>query len=164
LIAVEHTGIIVEHELAGAQAWAERHGIEIDWRPEDLQLRVALLQPETGLRFFLRGTFRDYRALPPGWTFSDTSWQATGRSIDFPKAAATAFGASIFIMHNQTAVICVPFNRLAYSDHRGPHGDWGGPTNWLNAGASQIHADTIGDMLQAVYRDFCLTRGRMANL
>jgi hypothetical protein len=67
------------------------------------------------------------------------------------------------MIHNQTAVICAPFNRLAYTDHAGPHGDWGGPQNWLNAGASQVHAETIGDMLQAIYRDFSVTRERMVN-
>jgi len=163
LIPAEHSRLIVEHELEAARSWAGRHGAEIDWLPEALELRVPLLQLETGKPFFLRGMFRDYRALAPEWTFTDEKWQGTSRPANFPKAAQTPFGASIFIMHGQTAVICVPFNRLAYADHAGPHGDWGGAANWLNAGASQIHAETIGDMLQAIYRDFILTRERMAN-
>jgi hypothetical protein len=163
LIPVEHTRTIVEEELKGASSWAARHGVEIDWLPQDLKLRVTLLQPETKAHFFLRGTFRDYRAFPPGWTFSAENSETAGRPVDFPKGVATRFGASIFIMHNQTAVICVPFNRLAYADQGGPHGDWGGPANWLNAGTSQIHAATIGDMLQAIHRDFSLTREWMAN-
>jgi len=139
--------------------------VRIDWFPDGLQLRITLQQPESSLCFFLRGMFQDYRALPPEWTFTDEKWQTTGRQADFPKGVPTTFGsgASIFIVHNQTAVICVPFNRLAYADHAGPHGDWNGPTNWLNAGPSYIHADTIGDMLQAIHRDFLLTRERMAN-
>jgi len=64
-------------------------------------------------------------------------------------------------------VICAPFNRLAYTTDSGPHADWGGPERWLEAsnGASdrqQVRADTIGDMLQVIYRDFLVTRGRMA--
>jgi hypothetical protein len=163
VIPAEHTRIIVGAELEGAASWAERHGVRIEWMPEDLELRVTLLQPEKELLFFLRGTFEDYRALPPEWTFGDEKWEGVGRPADFPKGAQSPFGGSIFIMHNQTAVICVPFNRLAYVDHAGPHGDWSGPANWLNAGPSHIHADTIGDMLQALYRDFLLTRERMAN-
>lgn len=163
MIPFEHTRIIVEQELEGARSWATRRGLEIVWLPEDLQIRVAFLQAEKNVRCFLRGIFKDYRALPPEWTFTDEHWKMAGRPCDFPKGVGTVFGASIFIMHKQTAVICVPFNRLAYADHAGPHGDWGGPANWLNAGAAQIHADSIGDMLQAIYRDFSLTRERMAN-
>jgi len=163
LIPVEHTRIIVEQELEGARSWATRHGMEIGWLPEDLQIRVTYLQPERKVPYFLRGTLRDYRVLPPEWTFTDENWQTSGRPRDFPKGVATTFGPSIFIMHGQTTVICVPFNRLAYADHAGPHGDWGGPANWLNAGAAHIHADTIGDMLQAIYRDFSLTQEQMAN-
>jgi hypothetical protein len=162
LIPAEHTRIIVEQEFEGACSWAERHGVRVEWLPENLIVQGALVQPETNTTFFLRGSFGDYRALPPEWTFTDDKWQTAGRPVDFPRSVQTRFGASIFIMHNQTAVICVPFNRLAYTDQGGPHGDWGGPPNWLNAGLSQIHAETIGDMLQAIHRDFIQTRERMA--
>jgi hypothetical protein len=164
VIPAAHTLIVVDSELEGAASWAARHGAKIEWLPEALELRVTLLQPETSTRFFLRGRFRDYRALPPEWTFTDEKWGATGRPGDFPKGVRSSFGATIFIMHKESGVICAPFNRLAYTDHAGPHGNWGGPANWLNAGPSQVHADTIGDMLQAVHRDFLLTRERMAPL
>jgi hypothetical protein len=163
LIPAEHTRVIVENELEGARGWAERHGIPLEWLPETLILRATLVQPETNATFFLRGSVADYRCLPPAWTFTDKDWQTTGRPIDFPGGVPTRFGASIFITHNQTAVICVPFNRLAYTDQRGPHGDWGGSANWPNAGPSYVHADTIGDMLQAIYRDFLCTREYMSN-
>lgn len=162
LIPAEHTRIIVESEMEAARGWAARHEAVINWLPDDLILRVTLPRPGENPPFFLRGFFADYRALPPAWTFTDEKWEATGRPVDFPKGVPTRFGASIFIMHNQTAIICAPFNRLAYADQSGPHADWGGATNWLNAGPSQIHANTIGDMLQAIHRDFCLTRERMA--
>jgi hypothetical protein len=162
LIPAEHARIIVEQELEGARGWSERHGVPLEWFSDELLLRATLVQPETNSAFVLRATFGEYRALPPEWTFSDEDGKTAGRFADFPKGVQTRFGASIFISHNQTAVICVPFNRLAYTDRGGPHGDWGGPANWLNAGPNQIHADTIGDMLQAIYRDFLCTRGRMA--
>ena len=151
------------HEFEAAARWAERHSVPFEWLPVDLQLRLTLVQPETALPFFLRGRFHDYRALPPEWTFTNEKWEGTGRPAHFPKVAHSPFGASIFIMHGQNAVICVPFNRLAYTEHAGPHGDWNGPTSWLNAGSSSIHADTLGDMLQAIHRDFLLSRGYMGN-
>lgn len=163
MIPAEHTRIFVEQELEGARSWAERHDVRLEWFPDRLMLRATLAQPETNSAFLLRGAFGEYRALPPEWTFTNESGETAGRPADFPKGVQTQFGASIFIMHNQTAVICVPFNRLAYTDRGGPHGDWGGPSNWQNAGPSQIHADTIGDMLQAIHRDFLHTRERMDN-
>lgn len=162
MIPAEQTRIIVQHELEGALSWAERHGVRIDWLPNDLGLHATLLQPATNATFFLRGMFQDYRALPPEWTFTNERWETSGQAMDFPEGAQSSFGSPMFIMHNQKAVICAPFNRLAYSDLAGPHRDWGGPANWLNAGASQIHADTIGDMLQAIHRDFSFTRSRLA--
>jgi hypothetical protein len=163
LIPVGQSRIVVEQELEGARSWAERHGVCLEWLGEGLTLRATLVQPETHTSYFLRGTFGEYRALPPQWTFTDEKGQATGRLADSPKGVQTRFGASIFISHKQAAVICVPFNRLAYTDQGGPHADWGGPANWLNAGPGQVHAETVGDMLQAILRDFLYTRERMAN-
>lgn len=67
----------------------------------------------------------------------------------------------MFIMSSAGPVICVPFNRFAYANYQGPHGDWGGPDNWLSAGLQYAKADYIGDMLGVIYRDFIHTRGRM---
>jgi hypothetical protein len=92
LIPADHTRLIVEKELEAAQGWAGRHGVEIDWLPETLELRATLRQPETGELFFLRGMFRDYRALAPDWTFTDEKWQGGGRPADFPRAVQTPFG------------------------------------------------------------------------
>lgn len=162
MIPAEQVRIIVADELEGARCWAERRGVTMDWYPESLELRVSLVQPETNGLFFLRGRFPDYRALPPEWTFSDELWQQAGRRSDSPKGVPLGNQGTIFIDHQGTAVICAPFNRLAYRDHAGPHADWNGPANWLNAVADKIHADRIGDMLQAIYRNFLYTRERMA--
>jgi hypothetical protein len=163
MIPSADTLIIVEDELEGARRWAERHVVPLAWFPEHLELRVNLRQPETLEPFFLRARFDDYRAIPPQWAFTDTAWEISASALVFPKPTPTPHGSSIFLMGPGGAVICVPFNRLAYAEHRGPHGDWGGPSNWLNAGASHIRAETIGDMLQAIRRDFMHTRGRMTS-
>lgn len=161
MINAEHTKIIVEAELPGAQAWALRRSLLLQWLPEQLQLRVKLTQPITNELFYLRGLFDDYRAIAPAWSFSDEQWVSTADQHYSPPTVQTPHGASIFISHENRAVICVPFNRLAYKQKDGPHEDWGGPSNWLNVKAPQIHADTIADMLQAIYRDFVYSRGRM---
>ena len=176
-VPADETRIIIESEIHGAQAWAERHGIGCTWIPEILELRVVLMQLTGDNRFYLRGRFQDYRALAPEWTFSDENWMQAGRLCDAPNPAGTQFGASIFIVFENRelsipkhAVICVPFNRLAYKDGSGPHADWGGPAQWMEvsrqpqapgAAPLPVRAEMVGDMLQVIYRDFIRSTGRM---
>jgi hypothetical protein len=156
----ETTIIILEDELPGAQAWAGRHGVPLRWLPESLEVRVTLTQPETNEPFYLRGRFDDYRQLAPAWVFTDAGWAAEPRPQLFPRPGQSPYGASVL---HSASVICAPFNRLAYKEHRGPHDDWGGPANWLTAGrANEVTARHLGDMLQAIFRDLMYSRGRMA--
>jgi hypothetical protein len=176
-VPADETRIIIESEIRGAQAWADRHGSGFTWVPETLELRVVLTQLGGIDRFYLRGRFPGYRALAPEWTFSDENWGHAGRLCDAPNPAPTQFGSSIFIVYEnhalsipKHAVICVPFNRLAYTDGSGPHADWGGPAQWMEVsrqppapGASPlpVRAEMVGDMLQVICRDFVRSTGRM---
>lgn len=157
-----HIALIVTSEVAESSAWAQRHGYALDWRPETLTLRTTLTQPQTGERFYLQGIFADYRALPPLWDFMDADWQAGGKLANFPKMEGSPFGGSLFINHQDHGVICAPFSRLAYQAHDGPHVDWGVPADWLTAGGSHVRAVHLGDMLQAIRRDFVGSKGRLA--
>lgn len=163
MIPRHQTLLHIESELGGARAWAARHNVPLVWLPEQLELRVTFVQPETAEPFYLRGRVENYREVPPAWTFTDSQWTAEAQRQYFPRPAPVARGiASIF--HPQP-VICAPFNRLAYryDNVAGPHSDWGGPANWLNAGAStQVRAEYIGDMLSVMHAHFAVTRGRMA--
>jgi hypothetical protein len=153
---------IAAFELCGAHAWGGRNGVPIEWKIETLELRVTFTQPHTQQKFFLRGLFDDYKELPPALTFCTPDWECGDDRSHFPKPQQGGrFGASIFINHRGRPVICVPFNRLAYSQNGGPHGDWGDPAQWQTAAAGQAHATTIGDMLQLIFRDLNLTNGRM---
>ncbi len=176
-VPADETRIIIEPEIRGAQAWADRHGIGLVWLPEALELRAIVTQLSADDRFYLRGRFSGYRALAPEWTFSDENWVHAGRLCDAPKPASTQFGASIFIAYQHPAlsipnhaVICVPFNRFAYTDGSGPHADWGGPAQWMEVGRQPqapsappgpVRAEMVGDMLQVICRDFARTSGRM---
>jgi hypothetical protein len=156
------TVLIVNFELGGARAWGERNHVSIGWTEEDLVLRATFTQPETRELFYLKGTFDNYKELPPALTFCNVDWQATGAREHFPKPfGESPFGATIFIEHHGKPVICAPFNRLAYAQNQGPHGDWGGPVHWQTAAADRVHATCIGDMLQIILRDLNLTKGRM---
>lgn len=168
MLPAEETRIVIEPEIRAAQAWAERHGISFTWLPESLEARVNLAQPKTGATFHLRGRFPDYRAFAPEWLFTDSTWSMSDRLVDAPEPVQTPYGASIFLSYKGRAIICAPFNRLAYACEGGPHGDWKGPSEWMDAGRNKagqeqkiVRGDTVGDMLQAIYRDFSFTEGRM---
>ena len=60
---------VVEHELKGVRAWAERRSVPLEWHAATLELSVTLRQPVTGEVFYLRGRFESYRAQPPAWLF-----------------------------------------------------------------------------------------------
>jgi hypothetical protein len=46
-------------------------------------------------------------------------------------------------------VLCAPWNRLAYAEVAGPHGDWGATTGWLEV-RNTTQATRIADMLATV--------------
>jgi hypothetical protein len=159
VLSHEDTLILLEDELPGAQAWASRYGVPLLWVPEGLEVRATFTQSETNDLFYLRGSFDDYRGLAPAWTFTDAAWIAEPRPQLFPRPATTPYGASVF---HGNAVICAPFNRLAYAKHHGPHKDWGGPTSWLTAGRpNEVKAHYLGDMLSVIHQHFRFSRGRM---
>lgn len=160
MMSREATIIILEDEFLGARAWAERHGVTLAWLPKILEVRAPLTQPETNERFYLRGQFDDYRVQAPAWVFTDAAWSAEPQPQLFPRPGQSPFGSSV--LHPKPA-ICAPFNRLAYAEHQGPHGDWGGPANWLTAAQpNEVKAHHLGDMLQVIFRDFSYSRGRMS--
>jgi len=121
-------------------------------------LRATFQQPASEERFFLAGEFRGYKALPPAWEFYDAEWKERALKQLYPAAAGPPGKGSIF---HTKPVICAPFNRLAYKEHGGPHEDWGGPAQWLNAGKDYVQAHTISDMLAVVARDLAYGCGRM---
>ena len=165
--SADRSRVHVDAELPGAQAWALRHDVGLTWLPDALTLRTALVQPGSGQSFYLRGIFTEYRELPPLWTFCDEKWETAEAQRWFPNppGGQSQFGASVLIQHGTKGVICAHFNRLAYADAgiAGPHGDWGGPAQWLSVRSGQTVATTLGEMLAVIYRDFQLTNGRMAN-
>jgi hypothetical protein len=151
--------LVESDELPAAFAWAQAAGVDLSWDRETLQLRAVFRQRATNDKFYLQGTIDGYKALPPVWNFFDSTWQRTGRKF-FPAAATLPGGMSSIFLTNP--VICAPFNRLAFQQHGGPHADWGGPEQWLRAGAGYVHADTLADMLAVIARDINYSNGRMA--
>ena len=165
--AVVHAS--VGEEMAAAQAWARRHDHELDFDETELRLAIELFgaAKADGVRerYLLTGYFDDYRAIPPAWTFVHPDTRAEVGPPAFPQPAPGRIQSSIFLTSGALgAVICAPFNRLAYSELGGPHGDWGSQTNWLHAAPDYTRAETIADMLARIATGVSETTTRMAPL
>lgn len=135
----------VEAELDAARVWAIRHAWILKWDQGTMRLRAATYHHPVGRLVEVSALTDGYRAIPPAWTFVRPGTDETSRA-DFPAACALPGIGSIFHPH---AVICAPWNRLAYSEHDGPHNNWSGPAAWLQVREGTI-AHTIPDMLAII--------------
>ena len=147
----------VEDELDAARAWAARHGWILRWRSEDLSLRAATYHEAAGRLVEVVGVLDGYRALPPAWRFVQPG-TGVADPASFPAPGQGSIPGSIF---HSNAVICAPWNRLAYAEHGGPHGDWSGPAAWLQASGMTV-AHTLADMLSALDVHLRQSAGMMA--
>lgn len=137
----EVTIATVEGELPGMRGYADRHGWRVAWDPAHLLLTVDGRHPGAGTAARLHADVTDYRAVPPAWTFGIDADSTVAR---FPQPGTVP--ENIQSIFHSNGVICAPFSRLAYANHGGPHGDWGGPANWLQI-TGKVTAKTLGDML-----------------
>jgi hypothetical protein len=134
-------------EASAVTSLAARRGWAVVIDVDSLMLTATTTHPTCGAVVTFRADLSGYPALPPAWTCHD----ATGAS---PRSAYPAAGtrpclnSSIF---HSNPVICAPWNRLAYAEHAGPHGDWGGPANWKNVDTNLTQAQTLPDMLAALH-------------
>ena len=159
----EHvTAAVFASEIAAACEWAKRERIQLDPVIPKTLVRATLVQEASGDHFYLQGRFDGYKALPPEWVWCNSEWSAQDNPRLSPEAARTPYGNSMFLNYSGRAVICAPFNRLAFRAHGGPHKNWGELTHWMSAGNGYVHAVSIADMLDVVVRDFRHTKRRMA--
>jgi hypothetical protein len=147
---------VLNQEVPAAQRWAARHAWAIEVDLDALQLTGITRHPADDSELVLIGQFTGYRAVPPAWRFVDP---ATGQttSCAFPAAGSSPGGSSIF---HTMPVLCAPWNRLAYAEGGGPHGDWGAAAGWLKV-RNTTQAHTIADMLATVNAHLRHSPGRM---
>ncbi len=131
----------MEGELPALHGYADRHGWQVMWEPDRLLVTVDGRHPGAGTKSRLHADVTDYRSVPPAWTFGN---DADSPGTRFPEPGTVP--GDIQSIYHPSGVICAPFNMLAYQTHGGPHGDWGGPANWLQV-TGKVTAKTLGDML-----------------
>ena len=156
------TAAAIAAELGAAHKWAQHENVNFQTVLPQRLIRTIFTHHDSGDRFFLQGRFDDYKELPPMWEWCDPDWSQPGNRQHSPNAIQTPFGSSIFLHHEDKAIICAPFNRLAFSACKGPHSDWGELSHWMSADQGCVYAVTIADMLDVIARDFRYSTGRMA--
>jgi hypothetical protein len=147
---------VLKQELPAAHRWAARRGWALEADLDALQLTAKTHHPADRGELLLIGEVIGYRAIPPAWRFVDP---ATGQPSPraFPAPGPSSFGS---IFHSSLLLLCAPWNRLAYAELGGPHGDWGAAAGWLNA-RTYTQAQTIADMLATVEAHLRSSPGRM---
>lgn len=147
--------------MPAALTWAARRGLDLRYESESLTASLRLVGPpaaeaQPGEAYLLTGCFERYRLLPPIWKFVHPT---TGADIGL---AAYPRPVDASVLHGQ-GLICAHWSRLAYSEHGGPHGNWGGPSSWQRPVEGTV-ALTIPDMVDRLVREVNWSRGRMAVL
>lgn len=145
----------VVNDLAAAVAWARRHGWAIRGDPDALVLRAAAYHPAVQRLVEVRADLDDYPGLPPAWRF------VVPGTDDSPPAAwplpGQLAGISGSIFHTSPC-ICAPWNRLAYSAHGGPHGEWA-MASWRTIAGGTTKADHLADMLDQIHMHLTVSPG-----
>lgn len=149
-----------DDEMPAAMAWAARRGLQLVYDPVELTVSLALRGPADAdgevEAYLLHGSFDGYRLLPPIWKFMHPITGADVGLCAYPRPT----GASVL---HSGGLICAHWSRMAYSQHGGPHGNWGAPTAWQQPVEGTV-ALTIPDMLDRLGREVQDSRGRMAVL
>lgn len=140
-------------EIPAALAHARQCKLAPSWNKETLVLRVPICGPGGGdprplgditpadsvEPYLVEAIFDDYRVLPPWWRFLDPRTHEDIGIAAYPKA----LGPSVL---HPGGLVCAHFSRMAYADHGGPHGNWGGPRSWQTR-VEGTEALTASDML-----------------
>jgi len=97
---------------------------------------------------------------PPAWRFLDPRTGADIGRAAFPAPGPFPLGS---VLHATRAVICAPWNRLAYAERGGPHSDWNA-TSWQTTAPQYTSARTIPDMLARVRAEVIISPARLEPL
>jgi len=125
---------IVAEELAAAESASKIHGWTIKVAPDQFTFTVAMKSGIDNEVYIMEVRCDNYKELPPFFEFM----LPTGE-----RKVASAYPESTDSFFHSDLVICFPFNRGAYNNYGGPHGDWA-ITNWQSLCPQ---ATRLGDML-----------------
>ncbi|HEX9929514.1 MAG TPA: hypothetical protein VGB02_13330 [Pyrinomonadaceae bacterium] len=146
--AVSFEAIIEELVDAGQFAASAGVKLEISQITEQNLRFFATFRNRAGTEFFAEFDCHDYPLYPPTIEFTDEKRTVKGNHSLYPN------------VFHPTPCVCMRYNRKAYTERGGPHGDWrlidwhlatpgGGPINTLAMIISDMHTkilDSTGRM------------------
>lgn len=135
----------VTAELADAVPYAASAGLDLDASAlgkDDLRFYVTF-HNRAGVKFYAEFDCRDYPLYPPNIEFTDETRSERGARALYPSG------------FHPTPCVCMRYNRKAYAERGGPHGDWrlldwhlptsgGGAIETLAMIISDMHAKILG--------------------
>jgi hypothetical protein len=140
----------VREELAAAASFAAAAGLVIDvadLREDNVRFVVTFVNA-SGARFPAEFDCRDYPAYPPTVEFLDEECATRGLPSLYPN-----------VFHPMPCV-CARYNRKAYSERGGPHGDWR-LVDWQLPTGNGVAVDSIVMMLSDLHSKIAASSGRL---
>jgi hypothetical protein len=140
----------VREELTAAAAFAAAAGLMIDAEGlDETTLRfVVTFVNAAGELFPAEFDCRDYPASPPVIEFLDVTRASRGLPMLYPN------------VFHPTPCVCARYNRKAYSERGGPHGDWR-LVDWQLPTGNGVAVDSIAMMLSDLHSKIVTSRGRL---
>ena len=148
----------LETEFTAIMAWVGRAGWRADVEPTGRLVTARTAHPRTGTALTVQADCTGYPSVPPAWRFLDHAGQSPKSAYPAP-GQQPGINGSVF---HGNGLVCAPWNRLAYQDLGGVHGDWGALPAWKTAAPGYTQAHTIADMLQTLSVHLAASPGMMA--
>jgi hypothetical protein len=143
---------IVQEELEAMLPLASSYRWQVASDLDQLTVTVEMTSSVDEQTYILEAKCDGYKALPPYFEFIHSETGERGTPRCYP------LGTSFF---HSLPCICVQWNRKAYQEAGGPHGDWQ-TTNWMSYRPGMT---ALGDMFNLVQMEINKKdqyRGRMA--
>lgn len=128
---------IIREEVEAMSALASTYGWTVNLDFPKLTVTLHMRSNVDNQVFIVEAKCDDYKALPPIFEFIHPETSERGTPTCYPA------GGSYF---HKTPCICVQWNRKAYRQLGGPHGNWE-MINWMKARPGMT---TLGDMFHLI--------------
>lgn len=140
----------VRGELVAVAAYATAAGLQLDTSQlSESHLRFTVVFPNAREdRFVAEFDCTDYPMLPPTIEFVDPVSGSRGLRALYPN------------VFHPTPCICARYNRKAYADRGGPHGDWR-LVDWQLATGAGVPIDTLTMMISDLHSKIAASTGRL---
>lgn len=140
----------VRSELPLLQAYASAAGLILDSSELDSKLKLSLqFLNKTGETFWVEFYLKDYPMYPPLVEFVSQDRKQRGLRALYPKG------------FHAMPCICMRYNRKAYGENAGPHGDWR-LLDWRLPTGNGIGIDTLTLMVSDLKSKISASAGRLA--